>query len=197
MIAAQPLDLKPSRGCGGTGRHAAFRSPCPKGRGGSNPLSRTSKPPIPKRQIGVPLLSSPAYPPLSSRGLGRRILSPETRVRIPVAVLKGLQIGTFASIPRGGIREYVPKNSPKGPTSALAMHGIAALRGAFHAHNPETQPREPSRARVRSAPLLEAPRLLPWWPCLGRGGDLNPPWKVHVFRLLLRSPGPLAGETSC
>jgi hypothetical protein len=26
------------------------------------------------------------YTPLSSRGLGRRILSPETRVRIPVAV---------------------------------------------------------------------------------------------------------------
>jgi hypothetical protein len=43
------------------------------------------------REIGVPLLSSPAYPPLSSRGLGRRILSPETRVRIPVAVLRRLQ----------------------------------------------------------------------------------------------------------
>ena len=42
------------------------------------------------RQIGVPLLSSPAYPPLSSRGLGRRILSPETRVRIPVAVAGAL-----------------------------------------------------------------------------------------------------------
>jgi integrase len=48
------------------------------------------------RQIGVPLLSSPAYPPLSSRGLGRRILSPETRVRIPVAVLrKALQGALF------------------------------------------------------------------------------------------------------
>jgi hypothetical protein len=28
-------------GCGETGIHAAFRSPCPYGRGGSNPLSRT------------------------------------------------------------------------------------------------------------------------------------------------------------
>ena len=39
-----------------------------------------------KRRIEGPLLSSRADAPLSSRGLGRRILSPETRVRIPVAV---------------------------------------------------------------------------------------------------------------
>jgi hypothetical protein len=34
------------------------------------------------------LASSPANAPLSSRGLGRRPLMPETRVRIPVAVLR-------------------------------------------------------------------------------------------------------------
>jgi hypothetical protein len=42
-------------GCGETGIHAAFRSPCPYGRGGSNPLSRTldvgrSRPERPERQ---------------------------------------------------------------------------------------------------------------------------------------------------
>src|SRR5580693_4467103 len=30
----------PTRGCGGIGRRAAFRSPCPSGRGGSSPLIR-------------------------------------------------------------------------------------------------------------------------------------------------------------
>jgi hypothetical protein len=53
-----------------------------KARVGSNPTSRIS---AGQRGERSPL-ESPASPPLSSRGLGRRILSPETRVRIPVAV---------------------------------------------------------------------------------------------------------------
>ena len=76
------LDLNRLRGCAGTGRQACLRRMCPQGRVGSNPTSRIPDPP---NSAGRPI-ESPRFTPLSSRGLGRRILSPETRVRIPVAV---------------------------------------------------------------------------------------------------------------
>ena len=42
----QPLHLSYAGGCGGTGIRDRPRTYCPSGRGGSNPLSRTSKPAI-------------------------------------------------------------------------------------------------------------------------------------------------------
>src|SRR3954464_11304642 len=52
----------------------------------------------------------PRPSPLSSRGLGRRILSPETGVRIPVAVL---QQQSQTSRPRGGFFVQGGKGSGK------------------------------------------------------------------------------------
>jgi hypothetical protein len=59
------------------------------------------------------------YTPLSSRGLGRRILSPETRVRIPVAVPRGLQglfVGAALLLPQEPRRDLLDLITSQGIT---------------------------------------------------------------------------------
>ncbi len=84
---------------------------------------------------GCPLLSSPAYPPLSSRGLGRRILSPETRVRIPVAVPHRLQGLSSVAVSGEG-----PNCSPLQPRRTLAANRCSSSLPHSH-HRSRSSPR--------------------------------------------------------
>src|SRR4249919_2398077 len=76
--------------------------------GAKGPPARRDSPASPAAKMPAPL-------PLSSRGLGRRILSPETGVRIPVAVLheSPANAGFFLCLGRFEVTARVPENVPK------------------------------------------------------------------------------------
>ena len=104
-----------------------------------------------KRQNRGPIAILARLPPLSSRGLGRRILSPETRVRIPVAVpLSAPRTGRRVAAVRSALgharrrprrrsaRIAAPSSAPSSPPLAAAVllrrpcrpRGLGSARGA-------------------------------------------------------------------
>ena len=84
-----------TRGCGEIGKHAAFRSPCPYGLGGSSPLSR----------IEIEVAVHPEYEVQAALDLARSGSS-ATRIAEPLG------------IPRTMIRDWL-NGSPQGRTGRL------------------------------------------------------------------------------
>ena len=156
-----------ARGCGGTGRHATFRSSCSKGRGGSNPLSRTFHPESGRESVAKIARNLP----LSSRGLGRRILSPETGVRIPVAVLRNLAPGAGFRRSCGRDRGHVPqlRCRPAVPSDVLGNVCSHEKRTDIHGrgHGPRRRPCNRARhPRLQRGPERAAgSRPIPTRPC--------------------------------
>jgi hypothetical protein len=85
----------------------------------------------PRLQVISAELMRPSRRNMSGANGSCAILSPETRVRIPVAVLKALQIRTFCSLTRRGYSGICPEDLPNGPIQHPATHELRRVRGAF------------------------------------------------------------------
>ncbi len=119
---------------------------------GSRP-SVAAKLPFGRGAPGCQLLEStascarcPTTPPLSSRGLGRRPLTAETRVRIPVAVLRKP-------------RQPVGVAHPKWPSGGQFRHnspviGLMSRPRSFVVRREHTKPRNVSSAVWSSATMI-------------------------------------------
>jgi hypothetical protein len=180
--------LEPPPGCPDTDLNRARLPipPHPRARGGRAKISHArgaggtgaGRPP---RGPGAPWIGSARFAslvaasraPLSSRGLGRRPLMAETRVRIPVAVLRKAPrsrgFRRSRGLPRVGSRASSEPRRPSRPTRAVVVRAALVVEQRATRRKRPPAPRGASRGarawaggdrRLCRAPALQAGPLI-------------------------------------